>query len=55
MNTRVLDGEILAPVLDDARLYDGVRTRRIIAVVIDYLIVALLTIPVAILVFFSAS
>lgn len=52
MNTRVLDGEILAPVLDDARLYDGVRTRRIIAVVIDYLIVALLTIPVAILVFF---
>ncbi len=52
MNTRVLDGEILAPALDDARLYDGVRTRRIIAVVIDYLIVALLTIPVAILVFF---
>jgi len=52
MNTRVLDGEILTPALDDARLYDGVRTRRIIAVVIDYLIVALLTIPVAILVFF---
>ena len=51
MNTRVLDGEILAPALDDARLYDGVRTRRVLAVIIDYLIVALLTIPVAILVF----
>lgn len=52
MNTRVLDGEILGTALDDARLYDGVRTRRIIAVIIDYLIVALLSIPVAILVFF---
>ena len=52
MNTRVLDGEILKTALDDARLYDGVRTRRVMAVVIDYLIVALLTIPVAILVFF---
>jgi uncharacterized RDD family membrane protein YckC len=51
MNTRVLDGEILTTGLDDARLYEGVRTRRIVAVVIDYLIVALLTIPVAILVF----
>lgn len=52
MNTRVLDGEILTTALDDARLYDGVRTRRVVAVMIDYLIVALLTIPVAILVFF---
>lgn len=51
MNTRVLDGEILTTVLDDARLYDGVRTRRVMAVIVDYLIVALLTIPVAILVF----
>lgn len=51
MNTRVLDGEILTTVPDDARLYDGVRTRRVMAVIVDYLIVALLTIPVAILVF----
>ncbi|MGB3540364.1 MAG: RDD family protein [Mesorhizobium sp.] len=51
MNARVLDGEILTTRLDDVRLYEGVRTRRVIAVMIDYLIVALLTIPVAILVF----
>lgn len=52
MNARVLDGEILTTRLDDVRLYEGVRTRRVIAVMIDYLIVALLTIPVAIIVFF---
>jgi uncharacterized RDD family membrane protein YckC len=52
MNARVLDGEILTTRLDDVRLYEGVRTRRVIAVMIDYLIVALLTMPVAILVFF---
>lgn len=52
MNARVLDGEILTTRLDDVRLYEGVRTRRVVAVMIDYLIVALLTIPVAILVFF---
>ena len=52
MNARVLDGEILTTRLGDVRLYEGVRTRRVIAVMIDYLIVALLTIPVAILVFF---
>lgn len=51
MNTRVLDGEILTTGIDDVRLYEGVRTRRIVAVVVDYLIVALLTIPVAIVVF----
>lgn len=51
MNARVLDGEILTGRFDDVRLYEGVRTRRIVAVVIDYLIVALLTVPVAILVF----
>lgn len=51
MNARVLDGEILTARLDDVRLYEGVRTRRVVAVMIDYLIVAALTIPVAILVF----
>ena len=50
MNARVLDGEIITSRLDDARAYDGVRTRRILACLIDYLIVGLLTIPFAILV-----
>jgi uncharacterized RDD family membrane protein YckC len=50
MNARVLDGEIIANRLDDVRAYDGVRTRRIVAFAIDYLIVGLLTIPFAILV-----
>lgn len=52
MNARVLDGEIINTRLDDVRAYEGVRTRRILAVVLDYIIVALLTIPFAILVFF---
>ena len=55
MNTRVIDGEILtrgvADPLDDMRRYSGVRTRRILAFCIDYLIVGLLLIPAAILVF----
>ncbi len=52
MNARILDGEIIASRLDDVSVYDGVRTRRIFAFLIDYLIVALLLIPFAILVFF---
>ena len=50
MTTRTLDGEIISSRLDDARVYGGVRTRRILACVVDYLIVGLLTIPFAILV-----
>jgi len=50
MNARVLDGEIITSRLDDVRAYDGVRTRRVLACLIDYLIVGLLTIPFAILV-----
>lgn len=50
MNTRILDGEIIATRLDDVRAYDGVRSRRIFAFLIDYLIVGLLLIPFAILV-----
>jgi uncharacterized RDD family membrane protein YckC len=50
VNTRTLDGEIIASRLDDVRAYDGVRTRRIFAFLIDYLIVGLLLIPFAILV-----
>ncbi|MER8726943.1 RDD family protein [Mesorhizobium sp. M0213] len=51
MNARVLDGEIITSRLEDISAYEGVRTRRILAFVIDYFIVALLTIPFAILVF----
>ncbi|MER8475686.1 RDD family protein [Mesorhizobium sp. M1163] len=51
MNARVLDGEIITSRLEDVRAYEGVRTRRILAFVIDYFIVALLTVPFAILVF----
>lgn len=36
---------------DNARLYDGVRTRRVVAFFIDYLIIGLLLIPVGFLVF----
>ena len=42
MNDRTLDGEIMTHRLDDSRLYDGVRTRRVFAFLLDYLIVALL-------------
>ncbi|MEO5324365.1 RDD family protein [Mesorhizobium sp. CC13] len=52
MTARVLDGEIITNRLDDVRAYDGVRTRRVLAFLIDYLIVGLLTIPFAIVVFF---
>lgn len=50
MNTRILDGEIITDRLDDVRVYDGVRTRRVIAFLIDYLIVGLLMIPFAVIV-----
>jgi uncharacterized RDD family membrane protein YckC len=52
MNARVLDGEIITTRLDDTRAFEGVRTRRILAFVLDYVIVALLSIVFAILVFF---
>ncbi|MFC5386395.1 RDD family protein [Aquamicrobium segne] len=50
MNARILHGEIITNRLDDNRAYDGVRTRRVLAFFIDYLIVGLLSIPFAILV-----
>jgi uncharacterized RDD family membrane protein YckC len=50
MNTRILDGEIISSRLDDARAYEGVRSRRIMAFLIDYLIIGLLIIPFAIVV-----
>jgi uncharacterized RDD family membrane protein YckC len=51
MQSRALDGELITNRLDDVRLYEGVRTRRVFAFLIDYLIVLLLLIPFGILVF----
>lgn len=51
MNAPIQEGEIITTRLDDIRAYDGVLTRRVIAFCIDYLIIGLLLIPVAILVF----
>ena len=50
MNARVLDGEIIATMFEDTRAYSGVRTRRILAFLLDYFFVLLLTIPFAILI-----
>lgn len=50
MTARPLDGEILNTAQDDGYLYRGVRTRRIAAFFIDYLLIGLLMIPVAIVV-----
>lgn len=51
MTTRILDGEIIPARLDDLRAYEGVLSRRIMAFIIDYMLVALISVPVAILVF----
>ena len=51
MTERVLTGVIFASPLDDVRLYDGVRTRRALAFLLDYLTGALLLIPLGIAVF----
>ena len=51
MTTRILDGEIIPARLDDLRVYEGVLSRRIMAFIIDYLLVALMMIPFGILVF----
>lgn len=47
MNTTVIDKN-RAMSLDDARAFEGVLTRRVAAFVIDYLLIGLLLIPVAI-------
>ncbi len=51
MTARSLDGEIITSRLDDVRAYDGVRTRRVMAFLVDYLIVGVLVIPFAVVVF----
>lgn len=53
MTTSMIDGQILPDRrLDDIRLYDGVRTRRIMAFLIDFAVVTLITLPVYVLVLF---
>lgn len=51
MSTDILDGQIIAPRLNDWRVYEGVRRRRVFAFLFDYCLIALLLIPVAIVVF----
>lgn len=51
MSIETLDSDIITSRLDDARTYEGVRTRRIFAFIVDYVIVALLCVPFAIIVF----
>jgi uncharacterized RDD family membrane protein YckC len=50
MQSRAYEGDIIASRHDDVRLYEGVRTRRIFAFLIDYAIVLLLMIPFGFLV-----
>ena len=44
MNTSALDGEIITNRLDDWRMYQGVRSSRIFAFLMDYVIVFFLCI-----------
>jgi len=52
MNDRTINHDIVLPRFEDRRLYEGVRTRRMFAFLIDYFIVLLLCIPVAIIIAF---
>ncbi|MDN2564965.1 RDD family protein [Aquibium sp. A9E412] len=51
MTARTAEGEVIATRHDDRRLYEGVRTRRVLAFLIDYVTIGILFIPFAILVF----
>ena len=50
MQARAYEGDLIASRFDDIRLYEGVRSRRIFAFLIDYAIVLLLMIPFGFLV-----
>lgn len=50
MTMSMIDNGTIAPRIDDARLYDGVRTRRMMAFLVDFVMVTLLSIPVFLLV-----
>ncbi|MEF2551862.1 RDD family protein [Aurantimonas sp. A2-1-M11] len=49
--TTVRTSDLRATELDSPRLYDGVRTRRMMSFVVDYALVLLLSVPAAIVVF----
>ena len=51
MNTRAMNQDFVPGRVDDIHSYRGVRTRRIFAFMIDYLIIGLLLVPFGILVF----
>ncbi|MEN5297479.1 RDD family protein [Brucella sp. TWI559] len=51
MSDNILHGEIMGPRFESRAFFEGVRTRRIMAFLIDYLIVFLLCIPAAIVIF----
>lgn len=50
MTPSTLDGDKHSGDLEDARLYDGVRTRRVAAFLVDYILIGLSMIPIAVLV-----
>lgn len=50
MATQTLDGEIMVDRLDDRRLVAGVRTRRVFAFLVDYALILLLMVPLAVIV-----
>ncbi|MDP3899446.1 MAG: RDD family protein [Mesorhizobium sp.] len=52
MNQTILDGDIMTTRLDDVRAYEGVRSRRVFAFLIDYLIIGLLVVVAAVVVAF---
>lgn len=51
MSDNILHGEIMGPRYESRAFFEGVRTRRIMAFLIDYMIVFFLCIPVAIVIF----
>lgn len=50
MTMSMIDDGTSASRLNDVRLYDGVRTRRIMAFLVDFVMVTLLSVPVFLLV-----
>ncbi|MBC8717698.1 RDD family protein [Ochrobactrum sp. Marseille-Q0166] len=51
MSDNILHGEVIGPHYESRAFFEGVRTRRIMAFLIDYVIVFLLCIPAAIVIF----
>lgn len=51
MSARAMEGEIITDRMDDVRLYEGVRTRRVVAFLVDYFLIGLLCIPFAVIIF----